>query len=147
MTSIFHSRLNTLRPRQDSWHFVDILNAFSCMKKIWISINISLKFVPRGPIHNIPSLVQIVAWCRPGDKPLSEPMMVSLLTHICVTLPQWVNSRCYSATIRQYSFGSTLFLMAPSHYPKQDWFIMWGFFGIHLRAISPEMLKISLLTE
>ena len=25
------------------------------------------------------------------DKPLSEPMMVSLLTHICVTRPQWVN--------------------------------------------------------
>ena len=32
-----------------------------------------------------------MAWHRPGDKPLSEPMMVSLLTHICVTGPQWVN--------------------------------------------------------
>ena len=32
-----------------------------------------------------------MAWRRPGDKPLSEPMMVSLLTHICVTRPQWVN--------------------------------------------------------
>ena len=32
----------------------------------------------------------IMAWCRPGDKPLSEPMMVSLTTHICVTRPQWV---------------------------------------------------------
>ena len=31
-----------------------------------------------------------MAWCRSGDKPLSEPMMVSLLTHICVTRPQWV---------------------------------------------------------
>ena len=31
-----------------------------------------------------------MAWCRPGDKPLSEPMMVSLLTHKCVTRPQWV---------------------------------------------------------
>ena len=30
-------------------------------------------------------------WRRPGDKPLSEPMMVTLLTHICVTRPQWVN--------------------------------------------------------
>ena len=26
-----------------------------------------------------------------GDKPLSEPMMVRLRTHICVTRPQWVN--------------------------------------------------------
>ena len=58
---------------------------------IWISIDISLKFVPKGPINNIPALVQIMAWRRPGDKPLSEPMMVSLLTHICVTRPQWVN--------------------------------------------------------
>ena len=31
-----------------------------------------------------------MAWRRPGDKPLSEPMMVSLPTHICVTQPQWV---------------------------------------------------------
>ena len=32
-----------------------------------------------------------MAWRRPGDKPLSEPMMVSLPTHICVTRPQWIN--------------------------------------------------------
>ena len=31
-----------------------------------------------------------MAWRRPGDKPLSEPMIVSLLTHICVTRPQWI---------------------------------------------------------
>ena len=41
-------------------------------------------------INNIPSLVQIMAWRRPGDKPLSEPMMISSLTHICVPRPQWV---------------------------------------------------------
>ena len=34
--------------------------------------------------------VQIMAWCRPGDEPLFEPMTVSLLTQICVTWPQWV---------------------------------------------------------
>ena len=50
-----------------------------------------LKFVPKGLIDNIPTLVQIMAWRRPGDKPLSEPMLVSLPTHICVTQPQWVN--------------------------------------------------------
>ena len=32
-----------------------------------------------------------MAWHRIGDKPLSEPIMVNLLTHICVTRPQWVN--------------------------------------------------------
>ena len=59
-------------------------------ENVWISIKISLKFVPKGPINNIPALVQIMAWRRPGDKPLSEPMIVSLSTHICVTRPQWV---------------------------------------------------------
>ena len=33
-----------------------------------------------------------MVWCWPGDKPLSEPMMVRLLIHICVARPQWVNS-------------------------------------------------------
>ena len=56
-------------------------------ENVRISIMISLKFVPKGPINNIPALVQIMAWRRSGDKPLSEPMMVSLLTHICVTRP------------------------------------------------------------
>ena len=55
-------------------------------------ITISLKFVPKGPVNDIPALVQIMAWRRPGDKPLSEPLMVSLPTHICVTQPQWVNA-------------------------------------------------------
>ena len=31
-----------------------------------------------------------MAWRRPGDKPLSEPMLVFVPTHICVTRPQWV---------------------------------------------------------
>ena len=53
---------------------------------------ISLMFVSKGPINNIPSLVQIMAWGRPGDKPLSNLMLVSLLTQICVTRPQWVNA-------------------------------------------------------
>ena len=33
-----------------------------------------------------------MAWRRPDDKPWCEPLVVSLLTHICVTRPQWVNS-------------------------------------------------------
>ena len=57
-----------------------------------MSIKISLKFVPAYPINTIPALVQIMAWRRSGDKPLSEPMMVNLLSHICVTRPQWVKS-------------------------------------------------------
>ena len=81
----------TLRLRQNGRHFAD--HNFKCIffnKNFWIPIKISLKFVPKGLINNIPSLVQIMVWRRLGAKPLSEPMRVSLLTHICVTRPQWV---------------------------------------------------------
>ena len=83
--------VNTLRPRQNGRHFADdMLNAIFLNENVWIPIKISLKFVRKGPIDNIPSLVQIMAWRRPGDRPLSEPMMVRLPTHICVTWPQWL---------------------------------------------------------
>ena len=65
-------------------------NALSWIKIYEFWLKISRQFVPQGPINNIPALVPIVAWRRQGDKPLSEPMMTSLLTHICVTQPQWV---------------------------------------------------------
>ena len=35
----------------------------------WISITISLKFVPKGPIDYKSALVQVVAWHRTGEKP------------------------------------------------------------------------------
>ena len=68
---------NTLRLRQNDRHFPDnISKGIFLNENIWISIEISLKFVPKGAINNIPALVQIVAWCQPGHKPLSEAMMV-----------------------------------------------------------------------
>ena len=91
--------INTLRPGQNGRHFAD--DVFKCIfldENEWISLNISLKFVPTGPINNIPLLVQIMAWRRPGDKPLSEPMMVILLTHI-----RWVkNLTIWSVESRNY---------------------------------------------
>ena len=84
--------VNTLWARQNGRRFAD-----DTFKRIFlnendrISIKISLKLVPKVPIYNIPVLVQIMAWRRPGDKPLSEPMAVWLMTHIYVTRPQWVN--------------------------------------------------------
>ena len=82
----------TLRPRRNEQHFADdIFKRIFFNENVWISIKIfDKKVVPRGPINNISALVQIMAWRRPGDKPLSEPMMVRSTTHICVTRPQWV---------------------------------------------------------
>ena len=84
---------NTLRPRHNGSHFADdTFNRMFLKENVRISMKTSLKFVPKIPIDNIPALFQIMAWRRPGDKPLSEAMMVSLLTHICVARPQWVKS-------------------------------------------------------
>ena len=100
-------RLNTLRPRQNGRHFPDdIFKWIFLNENVWISINISLKFVPKGPINNIPTLVQVMAWRRPGDKPLSEPMMVRLPTHICVTRPQWVKVQWWTNTLNVVSYSS-----------------------------------------
>ena len=93
--------INTLRPRQNGHHFPDdISKGIFLNENVWISIKITLKYVLKGPINNIPALDQIVAWRRPGDKPLSEPMVVSLLTPICVTRPQWVNGHPCPKTCR-----------------------------------------------
>ena len=78
---------NTLRPRQNDRHFADdIFKRIFFNENVWISIQISLKFVPKGPINIIPAMFQIMAWRRPGDKPLSEAMLVCLLTHIYASL-------------------------------------------------------------
>ena len=79
------------RDKMDAISQTTFSNEFSWMKLYEYRLNIPLKFVPQGPNNNIPALVQIMAWRRPGDKPLSAPMMVRLPTHICVTRPQWVN--------------------------------------------------------
>ena len=93
MMSMYFFCLNSLRPRPNRRYFAD--DIFKCIfqdENEWISSRISLKFVPDVRINNIPALVQIMAWRRLGDKPLSEPVLVCLLTHICVTRPQWVNN-------------------------------------------------------
>ena len=76
--------LNTSMPRQNGRHFpYDIFKWILVNEDACISIKMSLKFVPMGRINNIPALVQTTT--------LSEPMMVCLLTHLCVTRPQWGN--------------------------------------------------------
>ena len=78
---------NTLRLRQNSHHFANnFFKSIFLNENIWISINIQMKFLPKGQINNIPVLVQKIAWHWPGDKPLSEPMMISFLMHIWTSL-------------------------------------------------------------
>ena len=63
------------RPRRNCRHFEDISKCIYLNENESISLKISLKFLPNVWINNIQALVQTV----------------SLLTHICVTRPQWLN--------------------------------------------------------
>ena len=84
--------INKMGPKQNGRHLPDKI--FKCIllnENVWISIDISLNLVPKCLISNIPAFIQIMAWRRPGDNPLSETIMVSFYMHICVTRPHWVN--------------------------------------------------------
>ena len=86
--------------------------AYFFMKMLGFRLKISLKFVPKGPINNNPALVQMMAWPWQGDKPLSDPMMGLLPTHICVTRPQCVNSSPPSAAyMHQWTRSSLVQVM------------------------------------
>ena len=90
---VWAKNINSLRPRQNGRLFADdTFKHIFLNENIRISTKNSLKFVPKGLITNIPALVLIMDWRRPGDKPLSEPKLVRSLTHICVTRPQWVKT-------------------------------------------------------
>ena len=70
----------TWRPGHNGCHFTgDIFKFISC-------IEISLEFVPKASINNMPASVQIMVLCRSGDKSLSEPETI-----ICIVVSVWTN--------------------------------------------------------
>ena len=70
--------IKTLKPKQNCCHFTEfIFNCISWMKIYELCFRFHWNFD-----NNIPALVQIMAWHRPGNKPLSQPMTVSLLMHV-----------------------------------------------------------------
>ena len=111
--AILINAFNSLRPRPNRRHFAD--DIFKCTfenENEWILPRTSLKFVPKVQINNIPALVQIMAWRRPGDKPLSEPMLVSLPTHICVTRPQLVNELPDSSLLQIIAYNHAVWIIS-----------------------------------
>ena len=84
-----------------------------------------------GPIDKFLALIQIKAWCRLCDKPLSEAMMVSLRTDICVTRPQLVNgavacktkpnSYLINSQLHRVCSGRTLFFYLYGYFSRGNW--------------------------
>ena len=79
-----------------------------------------LNFVPKGPIDNKSTLDQVIAWHRPDDKPLSEPMLVSVLMHIWCLNELKVGFGIYiyffQYLTQQQSFGLTTHDQTVSNY-------------------------------
>ena len=87
--------INVQSTGQNDRHFEDDIFKYIFMKeKFHILIQISLDFVPRGPIENMAALVKIMSWCRTGDMLLPEPMFTQFtggeLTHWGLMTPQAV---------------------------------------------------------
>ena len=76
MATYWFNNINSSPPGQNGHHFAD--NLFKLIfvnENVRISIQISLKFVPKDPINSKSALVKVMAWRRTGDKPLPEPML------------------------------------------------------------------------
>ena len=74
-----------LSPGQNGLHFADdVFKCISLNKNFWIRNKISLKCVPYCLVDSLTALVQIMAYLK--------QWWYVLLTHICVTLPQWVKA-------------------------------------------------------
>ena len=80
----WHQRLvNTLRPRQNGRHFADdTFNRIFLNENVQMSLKISLKFVPKALINNIPALLQIMACRLVGTKPLSKQPLAHWQTRL-----------------------------------------------------------------
>ena len=83
--------------------------AFFKMKiyKFWLQFHRHL--FPRAQLTFRPWF-RIMAERLPGDKPLSEPMLVRLPTLVCVTRPQWVKIKMLLFSSRMYYFTSIISL-------------------------------------
>ena len=123
-------RSSLIIPRRRKWKLI-------LGKHNDLPIKISLKFVPKGPINNIPALVQIMAWRRTGDKPLSEPMMtrriymyaslgLNELKGPCdQMLTHWGRGISNAAELCQHWLKWWhVAWRAPSHYLNQCWLIV-----------------------
>ena len=67
--------VNTLKPKQNGHHFADNIFKYTLIKKVRILIKISLKLFSSGQFNNKPAVIEIIAWCLTGIKPLFEPIL------------------------------------------------------------------------
>ena len=117
--------INTLKLRQHG----DIFKCIFLTENVWIPIGISLKFVPKIPINNIPALVQMMTCWLVRIKPLSESLMVRSPTHLCIAKPQWVKfqSAAYYVWVNNHNSCSATIDVCVSYFiasPASQWLML-----------------------
>ena len=111
--------IDTLRWRQSCRHFTNKI--FKCIflkEKVWILLKISLNFVPKVQINDIPASDNGLALTC--GKPLPELMMVTLLMQICVTQPQWVDVK-KKPIPKIWKRKRQMTIAIPIFWAKQSW--------------------------
>ena len=109
---------------------------FSWMKMYEFRLKFHWSLFLGNLMNNIPALTQIMAWRRPGDKPLSEPMMLRILTHICVTRPHWVKKGVYHKTLDGISSYTSKFNFLVSSFCRYCLDFFKRSFGLNFYSIN-----------
>ena len=110
VSSIRCTPVNSSSPGQNGRHFAD--DSFKCIflnENIWIAIKISLKFVPRGPMNNIPALVQIMAWRRIVYIVSTYQNMIAIFRESIIHT-SWFCHACYVGTLK-WRLRRTLYIL------------------------------------
>ena len=141
--------LRTLRPGQNGRHFTDaILKCIFVTENVWISIKISLKFVPIR-VH----LIIFQLWFRPSDEATSHYLnqyWYSLLTHMR-------HSASMSWALCDWLCLVDLFLSSTLHsntnrcilwlYVTKIKQVIFNYKSIHCFAMYRSLVKITIITE
>ena len=96
--------------RQNDHRFTEnIYTCISWMKSYVFWLNFLLKFVPKGPIHNRPVLVQVMAWRQTGGKPLPEVMLTQFTDAYMRHLGIWDARNSFETSLSQHGIKKTVY--------------------------------------
>ena len=85
-------------------------NSFSWMKIYEISSRFCWNLFLRVPLKIFKKLVEMIACCQPGNKPLSEPKIVKLQMHRCIMRTQWLKTLSSQKPMINLPLGYTIII-------------------------------------
>ena len=115
--------LLTLIAAETKWSlFADeTIKRISLNGNVRISINMSLQFVLKGPINNIPALVRMMAWRCPGNKPLSEPITVYRRIYASLGLNEMNNGNYFDWGCAVLNIGTMIIVSLSKTLCNGEW--------------------------